>query len=98
MFGRTRANAAHLAALERIEQWTRARFALGDNAVVLVSELECGLPGCPPLETVIAFWTGAEETRYRIKIFKCAAEVAESDLPVRWLMRAYVDTGDLDCC
>lgn len=98
MFGRARASQSHLDALARIEGWTRDRFALGAESTVLVSEIECGLPGCPPLETVIAFWTGAGGTRYRIKIFKRAEEVAESDLPPRYLKPAFEDTGDLDCC
>ena len=50
--------------------WTRARFALPEDAVILVSEIACGLPGCPPLETVVAFWT--DDRRHRFKLFKPA--------------------------
>jgi nitrate reductase delta subunit len=54
---------------------------------------------CPPIETVIAFWTG-EGTRYRFKIFKPVADVVEDDLPVFWLLPSLIDYGDLgcDCC
>ena len=63
-----------LDALNRIEAWTRARFALAPEEVVLVSELACALPGCPPLETVVAFWT-LDKTRHHFKVFKRAEEV-----------------------
>jgi len=47
----------HLQAIDRVKAWTRARFKLAEDVPILVSEVACGLPGCPPLETVIAFWT-----------------------------------------
>lgn len=37
-----------------IKQWARATFGLDDQTTVLVTELRCSEPGCPPLETVIA--------------------------------------------
>src|SRR5262245_26972074 len=58
----------HMAALDRVREWTRARFSLAVDAAILVSEVACALPGCPPLETVIAFWDGGQ--RYHFKIFK----------------------------
>ena len=35
----------HVAALDRIRAWTRERFALADDAAILVSEVSCALPG-----------------------------------------------------
>src|SRR5262245_50444578 len=61
----------HLAAIDRVREWTRARFALAEDIAILVSEVACALPGCPPLETVIAFWEGG--LRYHFKIFKPVA-------------------------
>src|SRR5262249_5216746 len=58
----TRSPAQH-AALERVRAWTRERFALDDDIPMLVTELACTLPGCPPRETVVAFWT-AEDRRH----------------------------------
>jgi broad specificity phosphatase PhoE len=55
------------AALERVREWTRARFKLPDDAAILVAEVVCVLPGCPPLETVVAFWTG-NDTRHHFKL------------------------------
>ena len=64
----------HLEALDRVKEWTRGRFKLPADAAILVSQIACGLPGCPPLETVIAFWT-ANDTRHQFKVFKPVAEV-----------------------
>ena len=41
----------HTAALERVRTWTRERFALPEDAAILVVQVACSLPGCPPLET-----------------------------------------------
>ena len=90
---------AQLDALARVRDWTRARFGLADGAAILVSEVACGLPGCPPLETVVAFWT-ADATRHQFKIFKEAREVVADDLPYAWLKDALaVPEGfEYDCC
>jgi hypothetical protein len=91
--------ADHGQALDRIAAQTRARFKLGDEAVVLVAELACTLPGCPPIDTVVVFWT-AQGVRHRFKIFKPALQVTEEDLPYAWLMRSLAapEGFDLDCC
>ena len=47
----------YLQALDRVKEWTRVRFKLPQDAAILVTEVACALPGCPPLETVVAFWT-----------------------------------------
>jgi hypothetical protein len=90
---------AQLEALARVRGWTRARFDLPEDTAILVSEIACGLPGCPPLETVVAFWT-ADATRHQFKIFKAAREVAQDDLPYAWLKDALaVPEGfENDCC
>jgi nitrate reductase delta subunit len=87
-----------LRALERIEAWTRERFALGGGAAVHVWEIACAVPGCPPVETAVLFWIG--EQRYQLKVFKPMEEVAEGDLPPPWFRNALaVPEGvDCDCC
>lgn len=89
----------HLEALERVREWTRARFKLAEDATILVSEVVCGLPGCPPLETVVAFWTEGD-TRHHFKVFKRVAEVVPDDLPPTWLKDALiaVEGEGLECC
>jgi len=100
--GFVRKSAAQTGALDRVRAWTRARFALGDDVAILVSELACTLPGCPPRETVVAFWTaqGGQDRRHHFKIFKPVAEVEPDDLPPAWLKDALVipEGGDCDCC
>jgi hypothetical protein len=98
MFGTFKRNPEQVAAFETIEGWTRARFRLAPADAVLVTEITCRLPGCPPLETVIAFWNG-EGTRHHIKVFKKAVEVVEDDLPPTWYRPALVvdDGASMDC-
>ena len=55
---------------------------LSDETWILVSEIACRLPGCPPRKTVIAFWEN--EKRYQFKIFKPAAAVVPDDFPPAW--------------
>lgn len=90
---------AQPSATERIKTWVRERFDLPSDAVIMVAEIQCQVPGCPPVETGIAFWD-QKGTRYRIKIFKPEREVTADDLPVKWLLPALEDYGDLgcDCC
>ena len=84
-------------AIKRVKAWTRERFTLSPNDAVLVAELACGLPGCPPKETVIAFWT-APERRHSFKVFKPLDDVVEDDLPPSWLKDAIVGDDSFGCC
>lgn len=99
MLGNVRKSPEHPGALESVREWTRGRFALSGGAVIMVAEVECQVPGCPPIETIVAFWDD-DGTRYRFKIFKPAAAVVADDLPISWLLPSLVDYGDLgcDCC
>jgi nitrate reductase delta subunit len=98
MLGFIKKGPEHRAALDRARAWTRARFALPDEATIVVSEVACALPGCPPLETVIVFWEGG--TRHHFKIFKPVVEVVHDDLPFAWLKDALAVPEDFvcDCC
>jgi hypothetical protein len=99
LLGAGRKDAAHLAALDRIGQWTRARFKLADGAAVMVSEIACPVPGCPPLESVVVFWS-ADGRRHQFKLFKPAVQVLEDDLPYTWLMKSLeaAEGAGFDCC
>ena len=87
----------HTAALDRVREWVRARFSLGEDAI-LVAEVACAVPGCPPIETVIAFWS--DDVRHHFKVFKPVADVAEDDLPPYWMKRALAvsDNFQCECC
>jgi hypothetical protein len=92
--------AEHLAHIRRVKEWVRERFTLGEEDASMVSEVACQLPGCPPLETVIAFWTENGEKRHHYKIFKPVADVVEDDLPPYWMKNALA-VGDefyCSCC
>ncbi|HTV35141.1 MAG TPA: hypothetical protein VMF12_01820 [Xanthobacteraceae bacterium] len=83
------------AALDRVRDWTQTRFKLTDEETVMVSQVACGMPGCPPIETHIVFWTAAG--RHHFKIFKPLAEVVEDDLPPAFMKNALVWAEGLDC-
>jgi nitrate reductase delta subunit len=90
----SRKGAEHSAALDRVREWVRERFALGD-AAILVAEVACAVPGCPPVETVIAFW--ARERRHHFKVFKPVAAVTADDLPPAWFLPALAVPDDFEC-
>jgi hypothetical protein len=89
----------HLQAIERVQAWTRERFSLPEEAPVLASELACTVPGCPPLETVIAFWTENGERRH-FKVFKPVEQVVLDDLPPAWLKDSLcsIEGEGFGCC
>jgi hypothetical protein len=97
MFQRLGGTPDNLIHLDRIEALVRARFALPSDQIVLVSEDPCTIPGFPPRDTTVRFWTD-RETRYRLRIFKPAAKIGAPDLPVAWLLPSLIDDGDPDCC
>ena len=85
----------HGAAVDQVRDWTRARFALTDDDTVMVSELACGVPGCPPIETHLVFWTAAG--RHHFKIFKPLAAVVEDDLPPAFMKNALIWAEGIEC-
>jgi hypothetical protein len=86
----------HGVAAERVRAWTRARFSLPEDAAIMVAEVACAVPGCPPLETVVAFWT-TNDRRHHFKVFKPVDEVVEDDLPPAWLKDALADIEGIGC-
>jgi hypothetical protein len=62
-----------------IRGWVGDLFGLEEEAVILVSELRCTEPGCPPVETVIAILSGAAEPR-QFKVYKGIAEISFADV------------------
>ena len=86
-------------AVARVKGWTRKRFDLPAEATVMVTELVCRRPNCPPLETVIAFWLGDDQRRH-FRVFKPTQEVRADDLPPAWLRDALCAEPDdeFGCC
>ena len=97
LIGQPRHDDAFLAALEAVQDWTRLRFRLAPQAAILVSEVACRLPGCPPLETVVAFWT-EDDRRHQFKLYKPLRDVRYDD--IGWLIGspASHDGSSWDCC
>jgi nitrate reductase delta subunit len=100
MFGTAAPDAARQQALQQVEVWVRERFRLPPAAVVMVTELACQLPGCPPLETAIVFWTdpdAAPPVRSHLKVFKPVQQVVQEDLPPWWMKDALAALPDWIC-
>jgi nitrate reductase delta subunit len=102
MFGTLAQGPLHDAAVAQVEAWVRERFRLPPEATVMVSELACQVPGCPPLETVVAYWTDSagEAVRHHLKVFKPVQQVQPDDLPPWWMRDALAVPPDwaCDCC
>jgi hypothetical protein len=98
MLGFVKKDPAHRLALDRVREWTRARFALAEDTTIVVTQLACAVPGCPPLDTVVVFWTA--RGRHHFKVFKPVAEVIPDDLPPVWMKDAIVENEEtnLECC
>jgi hypothetical protein len=92
---KTRENAA---VLDYLRDWTRRRFGLNADDTVMISELACSAPGCPPIETHVVFWTPAG--RHHFKVFRPLAQVSEDDLPPAFMKNALIalEGFECDCC
>lgn len=62
-----------------IKEWAAEVFRLPADSSVMVAELRCTEPGCPPLETVIAILDQPGQPRQH-KIHKALAEVTFADV------------------
>ena len=98
MLGFGKRGAIDSAALDRVRAWTQARFRLTEDETVMVSEIACAVPGCPPIETHVVFWTALG--RHHFRVFKPLADVAEDDLPPAFMKNALIalEGIDADCC
>jgi hypothetical protein len=83
------------AAIDRVRAWTQARFRLAEDETVMVSEVACAVPGCPPIETHVVFWTDAG--RHHFQIFKPLAEVVEDELPPAFMKNALTWAEGIEC-
>jgi hypothetical protein len=62
-----------------IKMWVRELLGLSDEATVMVTELRCTEPGCPPIETVVAVLRTASD-KSQFKIHAPIAEVTYKDV------------------
>jgi uncharacterized protein YlaN (UPF0358 family) len=61
-----------------LKELARELLGLDDDEVVMVTELQCTEPNCPPIETVIAVLRVGVQRQ--IKIHKPLVEVTEADV------------------
>ena len=73
--GKRRADAA---AVGRVRLWAEAGLPADDAAIVMVTELACHEPGCPPVETVIALFGGASPRTWKIP--RAASDLTAADV------------------
>jgi hypothetical protein len=89
LFGaQPRTDPAHLAA---VKGWVAETLGLPDDVTVMVTELRCAEPGCPPLETVIAVMRPGAAPEQR-KLHKATADITADD--IRGLYAANVNIAD----
>ena len=65
--------------IAQVKEWAAEIFRLGADVSVLVTELRCTDPGCPPLETVIAILSESGPPR-PFKIHKAIADLTFADI------------------
>ena len=70
-------------AVERVKEWTRQRYRLEEDAIVMVTESVPKLPGYPPLQTAVSFWI--EKQRHHFTLYKPVTDVDEGDIPPAWM-------------
>lgn len=66
-------------AIRALKAVARTLFEATEDDAVVVNELSCTEPGCPPIETVVALLRAGSEPR-QVKVHKPAMEVTEDDL------------------
>lgn len=62
-----------------IKAWVRELLPLAPETTILVTELTCTEPGCPPLETVVAVLKGPGENVQQ-KIHRSVVEITKEDI------------------
>lgn len=69
----------NVAKIGQVKSWVQDQLSLPEDAVVMVTELRCTEPGCPPLETVIAVLNGPGSKR-QYKLHKGVSDVTREDI------------------
>lgn len=75
-------NVEHVA---RVKAWVAQSMAIPPSSTVMVTELACKEPGCPPLETIIALLDGTTQRKHTLH--KAVSDVTLDDvraIATRW--------------
>ena len=86
----------HLDAVGRVKDWTRNRFQLDAADIVMVSEVASRLPGHPPLQTAVSFWTDST-SRHHFTVFKRVEDVVVEDIPPAFMKAALALSEGVGC-
>jgi hypothetical protein len=62
-----------------VKEWVKSVFQLDECVTVMVSELQCTEPNCPPVETVIAIMDQPGKPK-QYKLHKTIGEVTFADI------------------
>ncbi len=79
MFGMRQDGGSKSARIREVRQWVRDRLGIPPEVTVMVTELQCSEPGCPPVETVVAVLYGPGRT-VQARVPRPLAEVTEADV------------------
>jgi len=63
MYGLRRNDEGRANRVREIRSWVRESHGIPEETTVMVTELACTEPGCPPLETVVAVLHSPGDTR-----------------------------------
>ena len=77
LFGPKRKNNSQ--ATQQVKAWALDVLQLGEDTSLMVTELRCTEPGCPPIETVIALLKPSHPTQ-QYKIHKPVADITLNDV------------------
>ena len=72
-----------------VKEWVRAAARAPDDAAIMVSELTCSEPGCPPFEVVMAILSPGRPPVQK-KLHKRIAELSRDEVVHLW------ETGEGD--
>lgn len=76
-------NAGLAGASHSIKQWVTELLELAEHERVMVSELACHEPGCPPIETVVVVLRGPGDTVMR-KFHRRAHDLTRAEIEAAW--------------
>ena len=65
--------------VQQVKAWVREALHVGDDTTLMVTELRCTEPGCPPVETVIALMETTQSGR-QYKVHKPLSDITPDDV------------------
>jgi hypothetical protein len=69
--------------VREVKEWVREAAGAPEDATIMVSELSCSEPGCPPYEVVMAVLRAGQPPVQR-KLHKRLAELSRQDVTGSW--------------